>query len=314
MKETDYLNIINQTLTDSSLLGDDCAYLEELGICITQDSLVEDVHFKLSYTTPFELGQKAVNVNLSDLAAAGAVPLYITVSLSLSKEVDESFVREFYQGIDAAASKYNVKVAGGDLTGSDKVFVSICAIGKKDNEVKVSRKFAKFGDFVVTTGVHGDSAGGLKLLMQGRSEPDVLIKKHLVPSVQSEKSLELMNAAKLTGIKELAVMDTSDGLGDAIYKLSKESGLYFNIDFSSIPISRELKETFKENYIDLALWGGEDFELLFCAPKELFDILDKTKFFKIGVVTDVPFSKCPKNEFYTEYETKSYKHFEVEND
>ena len=75
MKELEYLEIINDTLSDTTLLGDDCAYLKEFDICITQDTLVEGIHFTLDTTTPFELGQKAVNVNLSDLAASGSKPL-----------------------------------------------------------------------------------------------------------------------------------------------------------------------------------------------------------------------------------------------
>ena len=306
MKELEYLDVIKNTLGDSSLIGDDCAFLKDFDLCVTQDTLVEDVHFKLSTITAFELGQKAVNVNLSDLAASGAKPLYITVSLSLPSNINKCFVEDFYKGIDTACSKYNVKVAGGDLTGSDKVFISICAIGKKYNDVCVSRNASKPDDVIVTTGTHGDSAGGLKLLMQGVKAPEALIKKHLLPQARVKESREIMIEAKNSGIKEFAMMDTSDGLGDALYKLSKGSGYAFDIDFDSVQVSQELKQSFPEDYKELVLWGGEDYELLFTIPESVYNRLDKSRYFKIGVVLSTPFSKAQELEF----EKKSFKHFE----
>lgn len=310
MKELEFLKVIKNTLADSSLIGDDCAYLKEFDICVTQDTLVEGVHFTLDTTTPFELGQKAVSVNLSDLAAAGAMPLYITISLSLPKSADESFIESFYKGVDLVVREHGVKVAGGDLTSAEKVFVSVCAIGKKYNSVKVSRDCAKAGDFIVTTGTHGDSAGGLKILLQGKDSPESLIKSHLLPKARVAESYTIMQAAEKAGINELAMMDTSDGLGDGLYKLSKACGLAFDVDFDSVPISQELKLTFPDEYKDLALWGGEDFELLFTVPEQLFSMLDKTKFFKIGTVSNRPFSKENEEEF----EKKSFKHFEEKTD
>lgn len=94
-------------------------------------------------TTPFKLGQKAVNVNLSDLAAAGARPLYITISLSLPRASDENFVQSFYQGVQDSCQKYGVKVAGGDLTGADNYFISICAIGKNTTMSKCQEALHK---------------------------------------------------------------------------------------------------------------------------------------------------------------------------
>ena len=95
MKEKEFIQIIKSTL-NSNYIGDDCAYLKDLGIVVTQDSLVEDVHFKMDYMTPYQLGYKSVMVNISDICASGAEPKYITISLSLPKHVDEDFVKNFY--------------------------------------------------------------------------------------------------------------------------------------------------------------------------------------------------------------------------
>ena len=309
MKELEYLNIINKTLTDSSLLGDDCAYLKEFDLCITQDTLVEGVHFLLNTTDAFTLAQKSVNVNLSDLAAAGAKPLYITLSLSLPKNIDQNFVENFYKGVESAVSKYGIKVAGGDLTGADRVYISICAIGKKYNSVQVSRTNAKAGDIIALTGTHGSSAGGLKLLLQGKKEPEILIKKHLLPSAQVEKSQIILQTAFDCNVKNIAMMDSSDGLGDALYKLSTGCGYLFDIDFDSIPVDEELKTAFSEEWKDLLMWGGEDFELVFCIDKSAFEKLDKTKFYKIGTVSDKPITKDIANVLNQEFENKIFKHF-----
>lgn len=306
MKELEYLKIINETLTDSSYLGDDCAFLKEFGLYVTQDTLVEDVHFKLSYTNAYELAQKSINVNLSDLAANGAKPLFVTISLSMPNTLDESFVKKFYEGVNDCCSKYSIKVIGGDLTSSDKLYISICAIGKKNPSVEISRSFANVGDLIVTTGFHGDSAGGLKLLLDKKIEPADLLQKHLSPVAQVEKSRQIIDAAIKIGISRFAMMDTSDGLGDAIYKISQASKQFLKLD--DIYVSDTLKKTFPDSWLNLAMWGGEDYELLFCVPQKLFDLLDKEQFYKIGTVVN---QSIP-NEFIDEFNNKSFKHFKVE--
>ena len=97
MKEKEFISTIKKIL-NSGYIGDDCAYLEDLGVVITQDSLVEDVHFSLKYSTPYQTGYKSVMVNISDICASGAEPKYLTIALSLPESTDENFVKEFYQG------------------------------------------------------------------------------------------------------------------------------------------------------------------------------------------------------------------------
>lgn len=309
MKELEYLDVINGTLGDSSLLGDDCAFLQEFNMYVTQDTLVENVHFDLNTTTACELGQKAVSVNLSDLAASLSQPLYITISLSLPKDINTDFVRDFYTGVNEICKKYNVKVAGGDLTGSKEVVVSVCAIGKKIFDINVSRHYSKPGEAIVVTGPHGDSAGGLKLLSQGCRENTYLIKKHLHPMPKIAESMELAAVLQKEQIKNLAIMDTSDGLGDAIYKLSKGCGYVFDINYENIPVSPELKRNFPDEYKDLVMWGGEDFELMFTVEESIFNKLDKQKFFRIGSVSDKKISDCGNQDFGAEFQEKSFKHF-----
>ena len=129
MNEKSLIQIIKTTL-NSEYIGDDCAYLKDLGIVITQDSLVEDIHFKREFITPFQLGYKTAMVNISDVCASGAKPMYMTISLSLPNSVDEEFVKEFYKGVKDASK--DIKIVGGDLTGSDKIYISATAIGKTE--------------------------------------------------------------------------------------------------------------------------------------------------------------------------------------
>lgn len=310
MKEIEFLNTISAKLANNKYLGDDCAYLEEFGLYVTQDTLVEDVHFSLQTTTPEELGWKAAAVNLSDIAASAAVPLYITVSLSLPEDIDINFVEKLYRGLNKICKKYNVAVIGGDLTRSEKVFISICAIGKKISKFNVSRSYAKPDDIVIVTGNHGDSAAGLTLLQEKKTEPDEIIKKHLLPSAQIEKGLELAKSAT----RDFALMDTSDGLADALYKISKASNIAIDIDFSKIPFNPILKEMFPLSYKELILWGGEDFELVAVIPETAYKKLDKREFKKIGIarkgndvyINDNNKILCIDNETFSK---KSFKHF-----
>jgi len=271
MKEKDFIKTI-KTLLNSSYIGDDCAYLKDLGIVVTQDSLVEDVHFSLSYMTPYQLGWKSAMVNISDVCASGAEAKYLTSALSLPKSVSADFVEEFYRGMKDAC--LGVEIVGGDITGSDKVFISITAIGKCGDRRISSRKNARVGQKIVLSGRHGSSGAGLRLLSQGKTEPENLIKAHLMPCAQVDFSEKIS-----TNIKEdYAMMDTSDGLADALSQIAEASGVELEIDFSKIPYDIEL-ETFSD-FEDLILYGGEDYGLLATVPAELakdFTVIGEVK-------------------------------------
>ena len=113
MREKEFISTI-KTMLNSNYIGDDCAYLPDLGIVITQDSLVEGVHFSLEYMTPYQLGYKSVMVNLSDIASSGANPKYLTIALSLPTNIDKNFIEEFYKGAQEACGR-EIKIVGGDI-------------------------------------------------------------------------------------------------------------------------------------------------------------------------------------------------------
>lgn len=289
MKEKEFIRIIKSTL-NSNYIGDDCAYLKDLGIVITQDSLVEDVHFKMDYMTPYQLGYKSVMVNISDICASGAEPKYLTISLSLPKHINEDFVQEFYNGAKEACQ--DVEIVGGDLTGSDKIFVSVTAVGSTQNRKISSRSNAKEGYKVIVSGEHGNSAKGLQLLLNGKTEPKKFINAHLTPVAQREFSKQIASNANY----DYAMMDTSDGLGDALMQIAKASGVTISIDTSKIPHDSSVD-------IETVLYGGEDYQLVAVVPdSEDFTCIGEVTSGKTGIIID--------GIFYSDIDDKLYKHFE----
>ena len=272
MKEKEFITIIKNTL-NSPYIGDDCAYLKDLGIVVTQDSLVEDIHFSTKFISAFDLGFKAVMVNVSDVAASGAEPKYLTVSLSLPSNVKEDFVEEFYNGCKKACGD-DVQIVGGDITGSDKIYISICAIGKTLGRNISSRKNAKIGQKVIVSGIHGSSSAGLKLLLEGKNSPEKFIKSHINPVAQVEFGKNISTTVK----EPYAMMDTSDGLMDGLSTIANESGVLLDIDFDKIPHEKDIEQF--ENWQDLVLFGGEDYQILATVPQNF------QGGFEIGVVKE----------------------------
>ncbi len=254
MKEKEFISLI-KNLLNSEYIGDDCAYLKDLGIVITQDSLVEDVHFCMDFITPFQLGYKSVMVNVSDVAASGAEIKYLTVSLSLPQYIDTNFVKEFYEGAKKACGE-KIQIVGGDITGSDKIYISVCAIGSTHNRNISSRKNAQIGQKVIVSGLHGSSAAGLNLLLEKKTEPKQLIKAHLEPKAQIEFGKNISTTQK----GPYAMMDTSDGLMDALSAIANESNVLLEIDFDKIPFDNDIKNF--SNWQNLILFGGEDYQIV----------------------------------------------------
>lgn len=257
MKELDLIKVI-ESVIGKEYLGDDCAYLKDFELTITQDSLLEGIHFKREWYTPFELGYKSAAVNISDILASGAEPKYLTIALSLTDDIDEHWVEEFYKGICSANP--NVKIAGGDITGSKNgILISVTALGNARGRKISSRKNAKEGYLVITKGNHGSSAVGLEMLSSGNFDKNSeLVKAHIKHQLEYEFSSQISKSAT----SNYAMMDSSDGLADAVFKIAEASGVKITLDYEKIP---HLKEVSKEQ----VLFGGEDFKLIAAVPESL---------------------------------------------
>ena len=286
MKEQTFINIIKNQ-TGDEYIGDDCACLKDLGIVVTQDSLVEDVHFKLTWCTPYQLGYKAVTVNISDVLASGAEPKYITIALSLPASIDENFVEEFYKGAKSALR--GAKIIGGDITGSDKVFISITAIGTTKGRKISSRKNAKIGDVVITKGEFGKSALGLKELKNGGKNLE-LIRAHLEPQLEELFAKEIATQIDC----EYTMMDTSDGLADALFQIAQSS---------KVSIDSKIVE---------GIFGEEDYKLVATVPRKFLKRL--TEYEIIGEVIERQdyILKIGEKKYYNYDELGLYNHFEKE--
>lgn len=306
MREKEFISTI-KTMLNSNYIGDDCAYLPDLGIVITQDSLIEGVHFSLEYMTPYQLGYKSVMVNLSDIASSGANPKYLTIALSLPANIDKNFIEEFYKGTQEACGR-EIKIVGGDITGADKVYVSVSAMGATEYRKIASRKNAKVGYKVVVAGLHGSSAAGLRQLLSGNKTENDFTKAHLEPVAQVEFGKNIGKNIQV----DYAMMDTSDGLMDALSTIANESGVLLEVYFDKIPYDYHLVNF--EDIQDLVLFGGEDYGIVAVVPKDLECGGVEIGEVKKGLGVDLRFGQNVTHYSKEDVENKIYNHFEGKNE
>ena len=300
MKESIFLNKIIKTLTKTDYIGDDCAYIKDLGIVLTQDTLVEDIHFSLAYTDAYKLGYKSVIVNISDILASGADPKYISISLSLPKNINTKFIEDFYRAVEDLSNKFKFTVTGGDITGSEKIVVSICAIGTTKERNISSRKNAKAGDIVIVNGEHGASAFGLEQLKSGLKDSPY-IKQHLMPQIDDKLSSQIAQK-----IRRYAMMDSSDGIADALFKIATNSNVTIKVDYKKIPHDENINK-------DLVLYGGEDYKLVATISKDDINNISPQLYTIIGEVTekqDTPLIiEDGENKMHIKNLDKTFNHF-----
>jgi thiamine-monophosphate kinase len=254
-------------------IGDDAAvYLSpKVPTVVTVDCLVENTHFSFPEFEASEVGEKALAVNLSDLAAMGAVPDYALISLGIppGKKI-EKHVRGLYRGIHKVAKQHRVEILGGNLTRTDgPLFVDITAIGHLQGKAAVLRSGAKPGDQIAVLGKLGEASAGLFLLQRlGRKramkEWSELVRAQTRPHALVKEGAALGSSGKIR-----AMMDVSDGLSTSLHTLAEASKVAIEIDFGSLPFSNALKRAsvaFSKSPSDWVLNGGEDYALLFTYP------------------------------------------------
>ena len=251
-------------------IGDDAAVWLPAGArefwSATTDMLVEEVDFRREWTTPGELGRKSVAVNLSDLAAMGARPRFFTVSLGMPADTSSRWIREFYDGLTSCGGEYGAVLIGGDLSRADKITISITALGESENRKVLYRSGGRPGDLLYVTGTLGVSAAGLKLLQQGiirsrsGSKRDAL-RAHRTPAPRCAAGQWLAQSGNVR-----CMMDVSDGLSSDLPRMCAASGTGAEIFAEMIPVFAE-SASWGCNPLELALSGGEDFELLFAVPR-----------------------------------------------
>jgi thiamine-monophosphate kinase len=252
-------------------IGDDVAVvgLGNKVLLVTTDILIEDIHFDRSWIDPYRLGKKALAVNLSDIAAMGGTPRYFLISLGLPKNLPLSFFSSFYRGLKEGAKRFHVALIGGDTSLSQKIVINICLLGEGKKGELLFRKGARIGNDLFVSGTLGDAALGLKILqkegLQGRTRG--LIGKHLSPCPRIELGQAITGHRLAT-----AMIDVSDGLLIDTTHLLEESGVGACIWEDRIPLSglyRKWIHAYSKKPYEIALTGGEDYELLFTASPEI---------------------------------------------
>ena len=250
--------------TDSDVLigpGDDAALARTSGpIAVATDTLVAGVHF-LESIDPASLGKRVLAVNLSDMAAMGARPRWFTLALTLP-EVDADWLEQFSSGLREYAAQFDVALIGGDMT-AGPLCVSVHIIGEVTETEVLRRKGARPGDAVFVTGTLGDAAAGLQIAADGdadSADARFLRQRHEVPQPRVDAGIELRGLAS-------AAIDVSDGLLADLQHICQASGCGARIDVAHLPLSQALlRWAGRSAATELALSGGDDYELCFTAP------------------------------------------------
>lgn len=260
-------------------IGDDAAVVTPLKgheTVITTDLLAEGVHFDLKTATLEDIGYKAAAANLSDIAAMGATPHYLLVSLAIPSSQAASEMQRLYRGLMSLCGRHGVELIGGDTSASHHgLFLNVVLIGSVSIGRALTRDGARAGDLLYVTGTIGDSLAGLRLLSARHKHqrallPSVklsaqkLIQRHLRPTPRLEMGQALSSQRLAT-----SAIDVSDGLAGDVRHICERSQVGVDIEADALPISSALRKYAGMNKldpIDVALEGGEDYELLFTAP------------------------------------------------
>jgi len=293
-------------------IGDDAAVIDENkqgSQVITKDILIENVHFKLDYFSFEDLAQKSLAVNLSDIAAMGAVPEYFFLGLGLPEKYQKN-MNTFFKGIKNTCNQYNIELAGGDYSKSDLAFISITMIGRVNKSIL--RKNAKIGDYICITKKPGESALGLKLLQnmdfkKADTDESYFIKKHKYVIPELKKGQILLKYVN-------SMMDISDGLTKDLTRIITASKKGARIIYEKIPISEKFKKIctrydLKEE--ELILGGGEDYGLLFTISEKNERLLRKEmiSFDIIGEIIEDRSLIIEKNNKVMKNRYSGYDHF-----
>ena len=252
-------------------IGDDAAAFRPRPgyvMLVSSDALIEGIHFDRKSTSAEALGWKALAVSLSDIAAMGGGPLYLTTTLGIPPETPSRFVAGFYRGLNGLASRHGVAVVGGDTCSSPKgLFIDVTILGEVKTREMLTRSGARPGDSLYVTGTLGESAIGLEFLKR-KSKISLtrnrFIERHLRP-------IPRLSIGRYVSSHRLAsaLIDISDGISTDLHHLCKQSQVGAVIEECKIPLPKltiGMKAQLVTSLLDYALNGGEDYELLFSVP------------------------------------------------
>ncbi|MCA6612191.1 MAG: thiamine-phosphate kinase [Pseudanabaena sp. M158S2SP1A06QC] len=279
----------------SAVVGDDAApmggTLAEHQMVVTTDMLVDGVHFSDRTTSPEDVGWRAAAVNLSDLAAMGAKPWGLVMSVGLPSDTTVEWIEGVYRGFSECLRTYGTELVGGDTVRSPMRTLSVTAFGQVRQSQVIHRHTAKVGDAIVVTGLHGLSKAGLEMLLDenlqekllaplkignrilaGKELGQAICRYHQRPTPRFDAIALLHKLLKQHNhLKDFPIsgMDSSDGLANAIAQICRASQVGAKVFWRSLPIHRAIRILAGDSALDWVLYGGEDFELILCMPFKL---------------------------------------------
>jgi len=256
-------------------IGDDAAVVRTAGdnyVIATCDIQVEGVHFLRKRITPYQLGRKAVAINVSDIASMGGLPKQLWVSLVLPQDTAVEYVDALYEGMMEETGRCGADIVGGNIARSPGgLVVDTFLLGEVEPDHLLLRSGARVGDLALVTGHVGDSAAGLALVLNPeanceRKHADRVLQAHLTPVPRLEESRVIAESGIAT-----AMIDVSDGTLADLRHICERSEVGARLWAERLPISeaaRAVAEAVGKDPLEWALSGGEDYELLFTAPAE----------------------------------------------
>ena len=270
-------------------IGDDCAVWR--GDVANQlakvDCQVEGVHFTLDILGWEDLGWKALAVNLSDIAAMGGIPRYALVSLGLPPNTEVENVLSLYRGMLELAKVSGTAIVGGNMSGSPFVFVDVNVIGKTGNPQGkyLSRSTAEAGDLIAVTGWLGTAAAGLEMLRgKLKFKPDVT---RCLKQAFTRPEPRLAEGRMLVENGVEAGIDISDGLLADISHVCKASRVGAVVELEKLPIKSEVREAFGPKAFEMALSGGEDYQLLFTGKKAVIERVCQVSSYPVTIIGEI---------------------------
>ena len=261
---------IARTQRNSSVvksIGDDCAVVSignGMNHLYTVDMLVENDHFSRRYFAPYDIGYKAMISNVSDIASCGGKVLYALISFAINDSIDVPFLDEFYRGIYDVCDRFSFDLVGGDTTHGNIFTISITLIGEVTDENLRLRSMAQPGDLILTSAPLGGSAAGLRLFLKNIEGFESVKHFHLHPECGMDDLSKILPIAR-------AMTDVSDGLASEVRNIARTSGAGAELFTQQIPLSKGIIGSAKalgDNPYDYALYGGEDFALVYTVAAE----------------------------------------------
>ena len=246
--------------------GDDAAVLVPRGdVVVTTDVLIENIHFKRSWSPAFQIGRKAVAVNVSDVEAMGADPSAVVIGLAFPRNLEGRWISDFQEGVVEECARAGISLVGGDLSSAPQVAIAVTALGNLAGRAAVTRAGARVGDQVAVCGRLGWSAGGPLVLQRGCGSPKELVREQQCPAVPYGQG-KIAASAGAT-----AMIDVSDGLLQDLGHICERSGVGMDLETEALEIPEglaRLAAATGKNPLGFVLSGGEDHALAATFPAD----------------------------------------------